>query len=250
MFSMSIQDIHKLDKHVWKVTTNDAAVFIVKSRKKSTITQKEYNNLLALKYVDGVPRIFNYYHNGIPLSSYPCLVLYYTPGEDLFNLIDSRILTPTTIIPIFRSIVKILANVHTLGIYHRDIKPENIIVSFDTLNNPKVTVIDWEYAESITKHITIACGTRTYISPEMVQQPRVFSICNDVWALGVVLYMMLTNTFPFPDMDTFVYLLSYNPSYDRQELTSESIVFLKKIFTPFSQRLTLSEALLDTFLAE
>lgn len=281
-FSVGDVKISRLCACAWKISIRyqeEKKIFIIKTtgaNKNQHHTEKEYNNLLTLKdllkdtsITKSIPNIHAYHPNGIPeLSSIipintPTLVLDYIPGQDLFEIIEALILTPDLIIKIFRAVVKILASVHNIGIYHRDIKPENIIVSFrssvvDTEDQPKetpeivpkTTIIDWEFAESVTKSVSYGCGTVFYVAPEMIKSPHIYSTCNDVWALGVVLYAMYTNRLPFPEKNTLEHILNSPIEYNIPTLPSDAVVFLKKIFTSYKQRITLKQALDDRFLAE
>jgi serine/threonine-protein kinase len=97
-----------------------------------------------------------------------------------------------------------LEHVHAHGVVHRDLKPENIMVDA----NDQVHLIDFGIAGSVGArrltfaHFSQSMGTPDYISPEQVRGKR-GDARSDVYALGVMLYEMLTGVVPFSGPNPF-----------------------------------------------
>jgi serine/threonine-protein kinase len=101
-------------------------------------------------------------------------------------------------------ICEALEHIHTHGVVHRDLKPENIMV--DAEDN--IRLIDFGIAANAgSRRLTFAnfsrnMGTPDYISPEQVRGKR-GDARSDVYALGVMLYEMLTGKVPFTGPNAF-----------------------------------------------
>ncbi len=98
---------------------------------------------------------------------------------------------------IFDQIACALQHAHEQGILHRDIKPSNILLG----DGAHVYLADFGLAKDITEDDSdftqTGCliGTPEYMAPELAEQPA--SISSDIYALGIVLYQMLTGQVPF-----------------------------------------------------
>ena len=102
-------------------------------------------------------------------------------------------------------ICEALNYIHTHGVVHRDLKPENIMVDAED----HIKLIDFGIAANVgSRRITFAklsntMGTPDYISPEQVRGKR-GDARSDLYALGVMLYEMLTGKVPFTGPNAFV----------------------------------------------
>lgn len=84
---------------------------------------------------------------------------------------------------------------HSKGIAHRDIKLDNILI--DSKGNPKL--IDFGFSTCLTKHkkVKMFCGTPSYMAPEIISKIAYSGEAADIWALGVLLFALISGQFPF-----------------------------------------------------
>ncbi len=113
-------------------------------------------------------------------------------------------LTPERAIRITVAICDVLQYIHGKGVVHRDLKPENIMVD----EHDRIKLIDFGLAgQTGARRLTFTklsqvMGTPEYISPEQVKGKRGDGR-SDVYALGVMLYEMLTGKTPFSGPNGF-----------------------------------------------
>ena len=119
-------------------------------------------------------------------------------------LLEKKKLPIDRAIQIALGICDALEYIHSNGVVHRDLKPENIMVDAED----RVKLIDFGIAGSegmrrlTFAKLTAAMGTPDYISPEQVKAKR-GDARSDVYALGVMLYEMLTGDVPFHGPNAF-----------------------------------------------
>jgi serine/threonine protein kinase len=101
-----------------------------------------------------------------------------------------------------------LGEAHRLGIVHRDIKPANIFLAWSSRQRAAVKVLDFGVAKvpanvlsasggpSLTD-AALLLGTPAYVAPEQLTNSKMVDARADVWALGVVMYEMLSGRLPF-----------------------------------------------------
>ena len=133
------------------------------------------------------------------------MVMEWVDGQLLRKiLIEQKKLPIDRAIHITLGICAALEYIHSKGVVHRDLKPENIMVD----SEDRVKLIDFGIAGSegmrrlTFARLTAAMGTPDYISPEQVKSKR-GDARSDVYALGVMLYEMLTGDVPFHGPNAF-----------------------------------------------
>jgi TolB-like protein/Tfp pilus assembly protein PilF/tRNA A-37 threonylcarbamoyl transferase component Bud32 len=125
------------------------------------------------------------------------ITMEYVRGENLKSLIK-RIgqFTVGKAVSIGRQVCEGLAEAHGLGVMHRDLKPQNIMIDKDG----NARIMDFGIARSLkAEGITdkgVIIGTPEYMSPEQVEGKDVDQR-SDIYALGVILYEMVTGRVPF-----------------------------------------------------
>ena len=133
------------------------------------------------------------------------MVMEWVDGRLLRQIMsEQKKLPPERAIRIAIGICRALEYIHAHGVVHRDLKPENIMVDA----NDTVKLIDFGIAgKEGSRRLTFAkfsqiMGTPEYISPEQVKGKRGDGR-SDVYALGVMLYEMLTGKAPFQGPNPF-----------------------------------------------
>lgn len=155
------------------------------------------------------------------------MVMEWVEGRLLRQILrDEKKMPPGRAVKIALGLCSVLDYIHDHGVVHRDLKPENIMV--DSEDNVKL--IDFGIAGSAgARRLTFASltqvmGTPDYISPEQVKGKRGDSR-SDVYALGVMLYEMLTGQTPFRGPNAFAIMndrLLNNPIPPREAEPSVS----------------------------
>ena len=94
---------------------------------------------------------------------------------------------------LFAQLVQAVAYFHASQIVHRDLKLENVMVD----SSQCIKVVDFGFASIRNGSCWEACGTPAYMAPEILARPGYNGQAADVWALGVMLFAMLTGALPF-----------------------------------------------------
>ncbi len=151
----------------------------------------------------GIVRVFDagVYENGSGSHGY--FTMEYIAGGSLYQHwrnYGNKLMPVEEAVDVVRQVAEGLALAHQDNppIVHRDIKPHNILVGYDALGM-RVCLSDFGLAKHVHPLQLAASvrGTLIYKAPETFSDPASDSCAGDVWALGVVLYQLLTNHFPY-----------------------------------------------------
>lgn len=130
------------------------------------------------------------------------MVMELATGGELFDRIIAKgSFTERDATRVLQMVLDGVRYLHALGITHRDLKPENLLY-YHPGTDSKIIITDFGLASARKKGddclMKTTCGTPEYIAPEvLVRKPYTNSV--DMWALGVIAYILLSGTMPFED---------------------------------------------------
>jgi eukaryotic-like serine/threonine-protein kinase len=167
-----------------------------------TVIARFENEARAVNAI-GHPNIVDIFAFGELPNGDPYYVMEHVDGKSLQEWILSHgAVSLRQAMPILRQICDALTAAHDRGIIHRDLKPGNVMVAGPE-DAPRVTVLDFGLAkvmrEDSIDELTspgVAIGTPAFMSPEQCTGSEVDQR-TDVYALGVLVYLMLTARYPF-----------------------------------------------------
>jgi len=151
---------------------------------------KAVNSKNVAKYIDDG----NFEENN---WTYFYVVMDYIDGSDLEKVLKDKTFSIDESINIFQSILNGISAIHEANIYHRDLKPGNIYL----LKNGDIKILDFGLSKLIDfTSITNTgdkLGSPLYMSPEQISDSKNIDHRSDFYALGVILYELLTNLTPY-----------------------------------------------------
>ncbi|VWU50087.1 calcium-dependent protein kinase, putative [Hepatocystis sp. ex Piliocolobus tephrosceles] len=168
-------------------------------------------------------------------------------GELFYKVIQNKCLMENESVQIVKQICNALEYLHSNNIIHRDIKAENFL--FKHKNTKNIKLIDFGMAKRVNcEYLTELCGSPHYISPELIRKK--YTMSSDIWALGVMVFFMLTGRYPFEGKNTpkvVDEILNKNINWKDKEFSSlsvEAVDFLKRLLERNEKkRMTANQAL-------
>ena len=157
----------------------------------------QHGNVLALRHVDldvWYPKVRTGTNKHVIV-----LVIELAQGGELFDfMMYTGAFSEGVAKSYARQLLSALATCHACGIYHRDLKPENLLLG----GNFQLKVADFGYSAVQTGNcaptlLHTECGTRSYMSPEVISHQAYLGGPSDIWSAGVVCFIMLCGNPPF-----------------------------------------------------
>jgi len=166
------------------------------------------------------------------------LVLELLHGGELFKrIIRKRCYTEVEAAKVIRQVARACEYMHQRAVIHRDLKPENIV--YLDKESTQVCVTDFGFAKFVDYEgglMKTTCGTPGYVAPEVLKKTK-YNSKVDMWAIGVILYILLCGFPPFVDknlnalykiikLGTFSFPSPYwdNISYEAKDCVSKLLV--------------------------
>ena len=149
------------------------------------------------------PNIVRYLDVGLDSTNHPFIVLEWLEGEDLAARRARGPVDLNTSLEVVRQALAGLACAHAKGIVHRDIAPRNLFIERGGAKEVRVKLLDFglaRYSESVMTCLTrdgTFVGTLHYMAPEQLKGDIEPDHRVDLYALGVILYKLVTGRLPF-----------------------------------------------------
>jgi eukaryotic-like serine/threonine-protein kinase len=169
-----------------------AGVFAEKSARERL--KREAQALARLRH-RGIVEI----HEVGEVDGLPFLVMALVDGPNLAELVREHPLEPRRAARIVTRVAEAVQSAHEAGILHRDLKPSNVLLGPD--DRPRLTDFGLAVADWMSRDLTRSgdtLGSPAYLSPEQISAHRgEVRVASDVYAIGAVLYHLLTGRPPF-----------------------------------------------------
>lgn len=222
------------------VSKEYVAIKIVRKSKMNRITEEKF--LKEAKIIQScnhphIIKFIDYFNNG----NYFIVMEYVEYGElfdhvckNTFNIIQKK--------KIIAQLISAIEYCHGNLIVHGDIKLENILIS--DINRPAIKLIDFGFSSYINldEQYNSKCGSLQYTAPEIIESSPSFNpMKTDIWSLGVVIYCIINNTFPWRDKYLISDITSYNYAKYDNDNDNNLLDLFNKIFVRTDKRINLSE---------
>jgi len=163
---------------------------------RSKLLEREINIMKTVGSHPNVLKLLAVYEE----PNYLHLVMELVQGGELFDRIVAKgEYSEEDAKRIVRQMISAVQHLHATGVAHRDLKPQNILVS----DNDSIKICDFGLSKMYDNGdaqfvLETCCGSPEYVAPEVLDcKPYDKSV--DIWAIGVITYVLLTGCFPFWD---------------------------------------------------
>jgi len=204
------------------------AVKIIDKSKLDAKTQKMLNREINIMDSLSHPNLIRLFEVTETISGIHLMMEYALGGELFVRIAESGSYSELEAKPIFAQIASAVQYMHDRHFIHRDLKAENVFFAEKypvpqknsqlhpnnnkngflqnkkrgslIQSNIQVKVGDFGFATQVNKidqHLTTFCGSPPYAAPELFQDDHYVGPSVDIWALGILLYLMVTGAMPF-----------------------------------------------------
>ena len=210
--------------------------YAVKTIAKANLSQKNLNNLICeiqvLAKLDH-PNIVKYYETYDDDKNFS-LVMELCEGGELFErIVKRKRLNEKDAAEILFKLTHAISHCHSRNIVHRDLKAENVLFETKSENKNDVKIIDFGLARKKGSHnMHSIVGTPCYVAPEVLD--GTYDKKCDMWALGVLTYVMLYGKYPFDDENKrvlFDKIKNQEPKYNTSLISSEALNVIQSLLT-------------------
>jgi serine/threonine-protein kinase len=161
----------------------------------------------------------------------PYMIMEHLVGLDLGDLLvrDGPVAIPEAVEYVLQA-CECLAEAHTSGIVHRDLKPANLFLIDRADGSPCVKVLDFgisklrDAQQAALTNTNGMMGSPLYMAPEQLSSAKTVDQRADVWALGVILFELITNKRPFQadSLPQLVFTVATEPPIPLTQLLSDA----------------------------
>lgn len=178
-------------------------------------------------------------------------------GELYDRILQMKKFTEKDVANICIQVLRGLNYMHKKNIAHRDIKPENILLASKDIDKIDIKITDFGFAKCYDPQeggLTETLGSPLYMAPEIIKKLP-YDCSVDIWALGVLTYIMLSGKPPFKGRtkdDVFVEITTKNINYAGEtwkNISKEAKNFIRRmLIRDPKQRATAEDLLKDDFI--
>mmetsp|Transcript_115400 Transcript_115400/g.200288 ORF Transcript_115400/g.200288 Transcript_115400/m.200288 type:complete len:632 (+) Transcript_115400:47-1942(+) len=178
-------------------------------------------------------------------------------GGELYDRVTTTLFSEEDAVNATLQMLLALNYIHSFGVVHRDLKLENFV--YDSWDSRHLKLIDFGFSKFRTKRqrMKTNCGTLAYTAPEVLARSaeRSYTSQCDLWSLGVIVYILLSNRMPFAGSDKEMQEKILCAQYEMEpeiwgELSDDAGNFVESLLQlDPGARLTAEEALAHPWLA-